>query len=615
MLCAGELRPLKPPKGVTLTAEQQKMLDEANMWVGKAYALLMEKHDPGEAVAELRKAMTIVNKLELLKGDEPQLAGIAEGNEKGTPKDKIEHVGAIEKIVEIGAAMGISAPDEVDLGLHKRKLVSEAQNTVKKIDAEQKQITQQLATMANSGGGEEKPQQAAQQPPPPAQQGQGAEQPNSAAAPPSQGAEQNAQKPENPAQALAAKQENVAQELNKLASKLQEIGKETGADKASQSFRKAAAEATKTADMIRENQTQSAAAASKQTERAIQAAMHEAGLADASALEAAIAAVGKQLAQMQGQQQKIQSKTQEIEKGADGRQASEETKQQRATALAIEEGKLKTQVEDAQQALTELSAAASSGNPTTRTAESAARSELASAAAEMQKNRPKQNVVNAAMKLAQGDAQAAAQAMAKVQTALDAAQQRVVAADGALAAGEASRLEAAYRAVQQLAATTRRLEQNALAAAGKPQPADSTKPEEKKNTAEAKPEPKNDGAQPGQVSASWGQVLNNTAEQIHGEAQRMAKRLANLTPQSSSQLGQTASGKVEGFERNFTGSLQQVRAVLRALEKVEQELGAKVAKEKENKALRNYRKEEIPRAYREAVAAYYEDLSKSEEKK
>jgi len=666
-LCAAETpRPgpakLKPPKGVTLTPDQQKLLDEANAIVERGYGMLMDKHDPGLAVEELRKAIAIMNQLAVLKGEQ-QLAGVAPGNEKGTPFDEIKAAGSIEKIVEIGAAMGVTAPDEVDNGLYKRKIIEDAKETVKKIDAEQKKVTQQLQAMAGAAGGEEQKQQqadqqagqqqadqqnqaqAGQQPQNQAQAGQQADQQNQGQAGQQQAGAEGGQQPQPDAKTeLAGKEEGIARELNKLATKLAETGPQNGQPtQAQQAFRKAAGEATKTADLIRQGEVQNAAAASKQVERAIQNALHEAGLAGEGALAAAVSAIERQLGKMQAGQQELISKSQQLGKSADGTPAPERVKQERAQALAVEQGRLKPQVEEVQRAIEDLARPAGGEASPARTTENAARAELASAAAEMQKNRPKQAVVNAAMKLAQGDAQAATKSMSQVQSALDAAQQRVTAAESALASGDASRLESAYRAVQQLAASARRLEQTALTAAGQQGQTQNAERKTENGQPDAKGQEKGaTGQQPtadqkaaakaqehagdghaatpdpqaatNGVSPSWGQVLNKSAEQLGGETGRIARRLEHLVPETSKQLGAAASGVKTAFERDFPRSLEQVRTLLRSLEKAEQELGAKVAKEKEGKALRNYRKEDIPRAYREAVAAYYEELSKEEKK-
>ena len=696
VLCAGEDAPragpakLKPPKHVTLTPEQEKLLDDANAAVERSYTSLIEKHEPGQAVGELRKAVAIMNQLEALKGDKAQMAGVAPGNEKGTPFDEIKTTGGMERIVEIGAAIGITAPDEVDNGLHKRRIIEDVKDTAKKIDAEQKQVTLDLQSMTGRGGGEQRPQQQQQpqehiqqeggqpqanqqnqgqqqanqqnqgqpgqqqpnaqanqqnqgqpgQPQPNAQanqqnQGQqGQQQPNAQADQQNQG--QSGAVPDN--QQLAGREDAIARELNKLASRLAEAGAQQGqANQAHQSFRRAAAEAAKTADLIRQDQLQGAAAASRQTERAIQDALREAGLAGETALSAAVSAIENQISRLQAGQHEIQNKTQQLGKGPDGTPAPERLKQERATALAVEQGKLKPQLEDMQRAIEDLGHSATGGDTGKRNAENAARAELAAAAGEMQKNRPKQAVVNAAMKLAQGETAAATKAMSQIQTALDAVQQRVAAADAALASGDASRLESAYRAVQQLAASTRRLEQTAQNAAGQqgqeqavaqasslqaskqagqPAPqAKTAKPGEQVGQAVSLPAPKQAGQPaPQNVSASWGQVLNKTAEQLGEETGRAAKRLGNIAPEVSQQLGAAAAGTKTEFERDFPASLGQVRKLLTALEKAEQVLGAKVAQEKESKALRNYRKEDIPRGYRQAVAAYYEELAKEEKK-
>jgi len=678
---------LKPPKYVTLTPEQERLLDDANAAVEKSYTFLIEKHEPGQAVEELRKAVAIMNQLEALKPDKAQLAGVAPGNEKGTPFDEIKTAGGIEKIVEIGAAIGVTAPDEVDTGLHKRKIIEDAKETARKIDAEQKQVTLDLQSRTGRGGEENRPQQQqaqehiqqeggqeqanrqnqGQQQANQQNQGQqGQEQAGAPAGQPSQGQpgqqqanEQNQGQPEQqqPNQALAGKEDAIARELNKLASKMAEAGAEQSqANQAHQSFRKAAAEAAKTADLIRQDQIQGAAAASRQTERAIQDALREAGLAGESSLAAAVSAIENQISKLQAGQHDIQDKAQQLGKSADGTPAPERLKQGRATTLAVEQGKLKPQLEDVQRELDDLARSSSAGEPAKRSAENAARSELAAASVEMQKNRPKQAVVNAAMKLAQGETAAATKAMSQVQSTLDAAQQRVAAADAALASGDASRLESAYRAVQQLAASARRLEQTALNAAaqqgqeqanrtGQPGEQAAGKTGENQPGKPAQPEAQAKGDKPGEqtagkpgtepqgqrppeaqtaagaprsatesVSASWGQVLNKTAEQLGEETGRAAKRLGNIAPEVGQQLGATATGTKTEFERDFPASLGQVRKLLTALEKAEQVLGARVAQEKENKAMRNYRKEDIPRGYRQAVAAYYEELAKEEKK-
>ncbi len=98
---------MKAPKGVTLTPEQQALLDEGNRALENGYKLLMEKQDPQKAIDELRRAYVINNQLKALK-TEVLLAGVSPGNEKDTPKDRIETEGGLEKIVEIAAAAGIS---------------------------------------------------------------------------------------------------------------------------------------------------------------------------------------------------------------------------------------------------------------------------------------------------------------------------------------------------------------------------------------------------------------------------------------------------------------------------------------------------------------------------
>jgi len=63
------------------------------------------------------------------------------------------------------------------------------------------------------------------------------------------------------------------------------------------------------------------------------------------------------------------------------------------------------------------------------------------AATELGKARPQQKAINATVKLAQGDAEGAAQSMANVQATLNAARERVAAADRALQSNDQARLQ------------------------------------------------------------------------------------------------------------------------------------------------------------------------------
>ncbi len=153
------VKKMKGPKHVVLTPEQQAELDSANESLEKGYRLLVDGHKPDEAVAELRKAFEISQHLNTLKGSEPLMAGVAMGNEKGTPFDKVDASGDMEQIVEVGLASGTGAPDSVDNGLYKRKLIQQTEEAAKKIDAEQKTVTIEIQGMAAAAkpGAPEKP--------------------------------------------------------------------------------------------------------------------------------------------------------------------------------------------------------------------------------------------------------------------------------------------------------------------------------------------------------------------------------------------------------------------------------------------------------------------------
>ena len=653
-----KLRLLKPPKGVTLNAEQRAMLDRANAAIRRGHDLLMHKHDPGGAVVELRKALAIRNKLLELKPEKQPAGKGQESSLPGTPEDEIEFAGGIETILEIAETGGMSAAPDVDSGLHKRKLAKLAENEAKKLRAKQERLTQDIQAEAGgggAGGGEAQQQPGQQQPgqqqggqpgkPQPGQQQGG--QPGKPQPGKQQGGQPGKQQPGQPPQgtgassgqgqagALAGRQEAIRQGLDRVATQLSRAGGEGGELKqAAKAFRQAAGEAGRTAQQIRRGDLTEATAGSRRVERAIRAALAQAGVAGTDTLAEALSAVERRIAGLQTKQENLLGQTKQIGRTAGGGTASQRTRRERARGLAGEQAKVKPRIEGLQAAIGALAASAGGENPAARTAENAAREELSAAAAGLRNGRPDQAVVNAAVRLAQGDAPGAMKAMAQVQSALNAARQRVTAADAALA-GDSARLARALRSIRQLAGDARRLERTAQLAAGQPaqgnhpggaqtagrpgQQGTGGRPSGTTTGGKTGPPPKPAGNNPPSasrrpptgVSPSWGQVLNRSARQLGKEATRTVQRLRlpSIVPLPSQALLKAAS-KAPAFGRDFTGSLSQVRSLLAALEGIEAELQRKVGQEAENKALRNYSKERIPSAYRKAVAKYYEELSK-----
>ncbi len=689
----GTLRKMKPPKGVTLTPEEEKMLEEANRALEAGHKLLIESHDPAAAVEQLRRALAIANQLKLLK-PEQLMTGSLSG--RGTPEDKIETEGGMERIIEIAANMAVEAPAEVDNGLHKRKVAKLAADESRKLAQQQKQLTEQIAQaqqqqpqgqpqQQEQQGGAEKQrnkgvqqniliqqsstasqaqpenQQSQNQPDQkqtadPAQQqngaqaskdqqpnqenkqtaaaqqnqqnkngqqNQGKEQPGQQTANAEQNQDQN-QVPQNgggqagPDQ-LARNQENIARALHRIATALTPSNQGDPAEsRASQAFRRAGDEAARTAELLRNNQLDSAAANSRQVERAIGEALTAAGANAGQRQAEAIAALQRQLDAAQSAQQKILGQTQQIQRNADGTAASEELQKDRARTLAIEQGKLKPQLESVQRTLAELGESGDGGKP--NSAQNAAREELNNAAAELQKGRAKQALVNAAMRLANGEPASAATAMMQTQAALKAAQRRLEAAAGALA-GNSAAMQQEYGQVQQAAAALRRLQRDARGAGAQPANSNAQPPDPKSaNTqpnANDKPNPNaatqpphanqdNDGVA---VSATWGGMLNRSAQQINAELQKLAPALAAINPDAAKEISALAA-KSTAFERDREGSLAQVASLLKEVEKIELALAKKIAGDEERKALNSYRKDDIPQPYRKAVAAYYEELSK-----
>ena len=843
------VKKMKAPKHVVLTPEQQKELDNANEALEKGYRLLIDGHKPDDAVAELRKAFEISQHLATLKGSEPLMAGVAEGNSAGTPFDKIDTTGGMEQIAEIGNAAGYGAAPDVDNGLYKRKLIKAAEEAAKQIDAEQKTVTIEIQGMAGAAAAPKKPEkpttpgeeanmrkivvdgttgaQQAQATPPPTpanpgnpnpdknqkpdqkpdqKNGGGAADPN---APNDPNAKQDPNAPKNPnakqdpaaaqanagnpqgkpdandpkqantgkpdanngdpkqanagkpdagkpdaanpgapneaanadqqgkadpagknapstAQNVAAKEEAIARALNDLANQYAQV-KGADAGKLAKEFRQAAAAADRVAELVKNNEMSQAAAASADAERRINDALKDAGMAGTGSMEEALNTLKKKVDKLQDQQQKILAQAREAGKDASGAAVPDSVKKDREKALMVDQAKLKPQIEELQTTMKDLAQAGGNGeaqnNANAHTAENAAREELGKAEKDLARGKTKQAAVDATMKLGEGDTEGAATAMAKVQNTLNAVQQRLDAADNALAGGDDHRLERDFNSLKELAAGLRRIEKNAKAAAGngKPEqaqngaqgdPSDQSqnqkasnqgnptpggrdakppKPDPKQNgqngeggqNADAKdPAGKPDGKEPGkddgktadgkkgdgkadpknptnpnggepdktalngekgekndkgekgekgekgdggdkndpgkdshgEVSASWGQVLNTSNKQINAELLKLSGRLAK-NDAATAKLMEDLAKKDPAFERDFDRSIAQVQSMLSAVEKMEAGISQKIEKEKEAKAMKNFRKDEVPGAYKPAVAAYYEELSKSENSK
>ncbi|MBI3831724.1 MAG: hypothetical protein HY291_19540 [Planctomycetes bacterium] len=479
----------------------------------------------------------------------------------------------------------------------------------------------------------------------------------------------------NRADQAANRQEQIAGQLNDIATKLDQMskGRNDESGKAAEVFRQAAAGGEQTAEMIRKGDLQGAAAASRNTEQKIREALAAAGMANTTNLETALQNVENELKRLQGQQQKVADQAQRAGEGAGGQQADERVKNERTKGLAGEQAKLLGEIKGLQDQLNQLAQGTGAADPNQRTPENAARQELQGASRAMQGKRASQAATNAAVQLGQGDIQGAEKSMAQVQEALNSAREKVAAASNALVGEDRSAAERALRDLKGLTSALRRIEQTAKNAAGQnnangqhgegePQQANGkqqaagqgkeTKTGEGKNeggkqTANqgknagnsektqpggegkeggenqaAQGDPKGDkqsesGGQ-GTVTATWGQVLNRSTKDAQSEAARMAGKLAKLSQNADAKKIEDLAKKEPEFERDFDGSMMQVRVLLAELEKVEVDLASQVNKEQEKRALKNIQKDNVPSEYRGAVAAYYEDLAKDgakEEKK
>ncbi|MCW8129814.1 MAG: hypothetical protein KIS92_05615 [Planctomycetota bacterium] len=470
--------------------------------------------------------------------------------------------------------------------------------------------------------------------------------------------QQNPNGAQDPAGQAAQKQDEITGMLNQLATKLDQASRKPGDQqaKAAEAFRQAAESGQRTADNIRKGEMQAAAANGRNTEQRIREALAAAGMANTTSLETALENVEREIKRLQNEQQKVLDQAQRAGEGANGKEADERVRNERTKALAGQQAGLMGQIKELQNQVNALAQGTGTNDPTQRTPENAARQELQGASRAMQGKRAAQAATNAAVQLGQGDIQSASKSMAQVQEALNAARQKVADAGNALTGEDRTAAERTLRELKNLTSSLRRLEQTAQAAAnggeGAPNPdgktaegkgehpragegkdpagksGDPAKGEGKDpaaaktgegKTGEGKGEqdPKGSSEQAGReeqgkegVSATWGQVLNRSAKDAQAEAMKMAGRLEKFTEKADAKAIENASKKETEFERDFTGSLKQVRALLAELEKAEVDLQSKVSKEQEKRAMKNIQKDNVPSEYRGAVAAYYEELSK-----
>lgn len=479
----------------------------------------------------------------------------------------------------------------------------------------------------------------------------------------------------NRADQAANRQEQIAGQLNDIATKLDQMskGRNDESGKAAEAFRQAAAGGEQTAEMIRKGDLQGAAAAGRNTEQKIREALAAAGMANTTNLETALKNVENELKRLQGQQQKVADQAQRAGEGAGGQQADERVKNERTKGLAGEQAKLLGEIKGLQDQLNQLAQGTGAADPNQRTPENAARQELQGASRAMQGKRAAQAATNAAVQLGQGDIQGAEKSMAQVQEALNSTREKVAAASNALVGEDRSAAERALRDLKGLTSALRRIEQTAKNAAGqnnangqpgqgepqqangkqqaagqgkeaktgeskneggqqtanqgksagnseKAQPGGEGKEGGENQTAQGDPksEKQNENGGQGAVTATWGQVLNRSTKDAQSEAARMAGKLAKFSQNADAKKIEDLAKKEPEFERDFDGSIKQVRVLLAELEKVEVDLASQVNKEQEKRALKNIQKDNVPSEYRGAVAAYYEDLAKDgakEEKK
>ena len=658
----GHPKKLQPPKHVTLNEAQQKQLDEANEDLERGYKELMATHDPERAVLELRKAYAIMNQLGIL-ARKNQMAGVAdvtgETSAAGTAS------GALEKVVEIsGVNAGATLADD---NLPKRKTIQAAEDKAKKVEAEQATVTFDLQQMAAAGNEQpaakkdDAPKQVLhsentldpqQNQPPPAD---GKKSNAADASKPQQQQDQKGQPPtgdageqqaqndpkageagkpapsaknDGHAEALADKEAEIAKTLNEMASQFAAMGKAAETSKTADKFRQAAAAAENAGEKIKSGDMASAAAASAEAQRKISDAVQTSNSASSAALNSALAALKKEAAKLQENQQKILGQAPKVSQ-ENGAPLPDEVKQQRQTALAIEQAKLKPGIESLQKEIQGLAESAGGNETGKRTGEQAAKEELEKAAANMQKGKVKQSAVDAAIKLGEGDTEGATVAMAKIQSALNDAQHRLDAAAEALAGNDDARAERDYKKLQNLAAELRRIENTATTAAGMTPSSDKGSAEPKNKSSDGKSQP---GKDPGNLkeqaagtnpvpsvpaepllSASWNQVLSKSAKETATDALTALPDLAKSDQNAANKLKEMSS-KDLALDRNFEQGLNEIRGLRSAIEKLALDASKKIAKQAENKAMKNYRKDDIPANYKTAVAAYYEELAKEQNK-
>jgi hypothetical protein len=680
------LRHLTPPKGVTLNAEEQKLLDLANASLAQGYRLLIDQNAPGRAAEEFRKALVIQNRIATLVKKKMDVAGLGtldnETKAPETPRDKIESRGGIERIVELTASGGHMETPQAEYDIQKRKVIKDSARAAKDIDATQKQITTQLKMNAGGGGGgkkeqEQKQKQEDQEPPQEQPAGQPPHGPNQAQAeatgkppkddpkadgkPPAPGGQpppersgeatgkatgqqqKNPDGKQNPAgkpgakaaggqgggggqdqpKDVAAQQERVAKALEDIADKLTRQGGGTAAERATaEAFHHAAAAAGDTARAMAQKNVESAIAASQNAERAIAEALAKIDASGTAALQQAVGALGQELAQLQGQQDKLIAQTRALGQGNDERDA--ELDRDRATRLMGEEGQIKERIEQLQKTIRDLTDTIDQHNAGALTPETAAREGVGRAGQKLDEGALRQHAIDATMKLGQGDLGGALTAMAGVQQEANAVRRDIDLANQALAGGAAEQMERDLSTLQRLASDLHRLAATAqaLAGQGKNGKPDANAPDQGQPQGPAGPgggAGAKDGSHTGgedqaTLSESMAKVVNGSADAIRQELAQLAPRLPGVTPDLSGQL-LALTAKPAAFDRRFAESLKQLDELAATVEKLAGVMGRSLEREQEKSATRDFLKDPIPPAYQAAVAAYLEELSKGAEKR
>jgi hypothetical protein len=395
-------------------------------------------------------------------------------------------------------------------------------------------------------------------------------QPQSGAAPSTQPGDQA----QSNKDALAGREDQIANALRHAADAL------AGDHHTAEAFAAAAGAAGTTAESIRAGQNAQAQAQSTQTEKAIAQAIRIAAAAAGTTLDGLVHDLELRVADLTDRQTANLTDLEDLRKPSLGGEADRSDRSRRIAGVAVREAQFKQEIEDLQHELEDLTVP--SGGTPDRADEHAAREDLGRALQSLVTAGTRQDAIDATMDVRGGQFPEAAQSMAKVHQGLEEAHAQITAAAAALGAAQ-SQIERDYRSLQRVSSGLRQIV----------------------NTAQSFTV----SGGPASLPAAVAPILDASEQRLHRDLLDTVGR-ATATPMAGLAQVRDLAQKPLDLQRDLSGSLDQLRALIQSLETLEGQLAAAIDSQQQRAATRDFLKDPIPPAYQKRVSAYFQALSR-----